>query len=90
MYCLYDFWQKRHKSESTLPLRGIAHGHGSPGQIFKLPEEGIRTRVEDLARQTGGFFTHSESANLQQIHRQGERDGIELLREIYSVELAHG
>lgn len=89
VYCLHDFWLKRHKTESTLPLREVAHGHGSPGQILKLPEEDIRARVEVLARQTGGFFTYNESANLQQIHRHGNRESIELLKEIYSVELVH-
>lgn len=90
MYCLYDFWAKRHKSELTLSLREVAHGYGSPGQILKLPEEDIRTRVEDLARQTDEFFTYSESANLQQIHRHGEKDDIELVRAVYSMEMAHG
>ena len=89
VYCLYDFWQRRHKTESTLPLREVAHGHSSPGQILKLPEEDIRTRVELLARQTDGFFTYNESANVQQIRRHGEKGSIEFLTEIYSVELAH-
>jgi len=86
---LNDFWQKRHKEEATLPLREVAHGHGSPGQIFKLPEEDIRTRVDALSRQTRNYFTSIESASLQQIHKRGDRDGIELLKEIYSVEGAH-
>jgi hypothetical protein len=86
VYCLNDFWQKHHERESTLPLREIAHGHGSPGQIFKLPEEDIRNRVEALARQTEGLFTYSESAYLQQIRKQGQKDSIGLLKEIYSME----
>jgi len=85
VYCLNDFWQKHHHRESTLPLREIAHGHGGPGQIFKLPEEDIRDRAEALARQTKGLFTYSESAHLQQIRRQGQKDSIELLNEIYST-----
>jgi len=35
-YCLNDFWNKRHSTESTLSFREVAHGHGSPGQIFKI------------------------------------------------------
>ena len=85
VYCLNDFWQKRHSVESTLTLREIAHGHGSPGQIFKLPEEDIRTRVETLEQQTNGFFTYMESATLQQVQKKtGDGDSIELLREVYS------
>jgi hypothetical protein len=89
IYCLHDFWMKRRKAESTLPFREVAHGHGSPGQIFKLPEEDIRARVELLARQSGGLFTYNESANLQQIRRHGERKNSELLKEIYSTESVH-
>jgi hypothetical protein len=86
VYCLNDFWLKRHPRESTLPLREVAHGHGSPGQILKLPEEDIRNRVEALARQTEGLFIYSESAYLQQIRRSDGKNSIELLKGIYSVE----
>ena len=84
VYCLSDFWEKRHGVESTLTLREIAHGHGSPGQIFKLPEEDVRTRVEALAQQTDGFLKYMESANLQQVQKTRDRNSIELLKEIYS------
>ena len=84
VYCLNDFWQKRHEMESTLTLREIAHGHGSPGQIFKLPEEDVRMRVEALAKQTGGFLEFMESANLQQVQKTRDRNDTELLKEIYS------
>ncbi len=84
VYCLNDFWQNRHGKESTLTLREIAHGHGSPGQIFKLPEEDIRTRVEALAQQTGGFLKFMESANLQQVQKTQDRTSMELLKEMYS------
>jgi hypothetical protein len=90
VYCLYDFWQKRHKTEATLPLREVAYGHGSPGQVFKLSEEEVRTRVEALEQHTGEFFVYNESANMQQIRRHGERNSIELLKEIYSREEGYG
>jgi Protein of unknown function (DUF4007) len=85
VYCLNDFWQKRHKNEDTIPLREVAHGHGSPGQIFKLPEEDIRTRVDALR----GSITYAESANQQRLHKHNNRDNIELLKEVYSTEGAH-
>jgi len=89
VYCLNDYWRKHYAHEDTLTFREVAHGHGSPGQIFKLPEEDIRARVETLARQTNGFFTYTESSNLQQIRRHGEGNNIELLTEIYSEEEIH-
>lgn len=90
VYCLNDFWQKRHAMESTLTLQEIAHGHGSPGQIFKLPEENVRTRVEALAQQTDGFLEYMESANLQQVQKTRDRSNMDLLKEIYSLAMHHG
>ena len=90
VYCLNDFWEKRHKAEDTLNFREVAHGHGGPGQIFKLPEDDMRTRVEQLERQTNGFFTYAESANLQQVRRHGSRDGMDLLKNVFRRESTHG
>jgi len=88
-YCLYDFWNRRHKTESTLPFHEVANGHASPGQVFKLAEEDVRHRLELLAAQSDGLFSYSESTNLQQIRRHRERKDIDLLKEIYSAELVH-
>ncbi len=88
-YCLHDFWQKRHANESTLPLAEVAHGHGSPGQIFKLPEDDVRMRVEQLGRHKENVFRYAESASLQQVHKAVTLDPIDLLKDIYSSELAH-
>ena len=83
VYCLNEFWQQRHSAEATLPFREVAHGHGSPGQIFKLPEEDVLTRLAVLERDTGGRFSYTESMNSQQIQRHGDTDSIALLRSIY-------
>jgi hypothetical protein len=88
-YCLCDFWQKRHADDETLAFREVAHGRGSPGQIFKLPEDDIRERVERLRQQTGGFLSFFESSNTQQVRRAERRDTIQLLREVYAVEVAY-
>lgn len=86
VYCLHDFWQKRYVNESTLPLHAVAHGHGSPGQIFKLAEEDIRARVEDLDQRSEGIFSYAESANLQQIRKIGQSKTSTLLKAVYSAE----
>ena len=82
-YCLNDFWNNRRSNESTLSFREVAHGHGSPGQIFKLPEDDIRARLEQLTRHANSGFSYSESASLQQVRRREIRDEIEMLRQIY-------
>jgi hypothetical protein len=89
LYCLNDFWQNRHEREMTLQFREVAHGHGSPGQILKLPEEDVRARVEGLARQTADAFTYAESTNLQQVRRNGPQDIKALLRALYEPEAAN-
>jgi hypothetical protein len=86
VYCLNDFWQNRHGSERTLSLREVAHGHGSPGQVFKLAEEDVRTRIEDLAHSSGGLFAYTESASLQQIRKTDEGKRMKLLKAVYSAE----
>jgi hypothetical protein len=72
--------------EGTLSFREIAHGHGSPGQIFKLPEDDIRARVEALESQTKKHFVYFESANLPAVRRHSERKCAELLKEVYGGE----
>jgi Protein of unknown function (DUF4007) len=89
IYCLNDFWEKRHPTNATLTLKEVAHGHGSPGQIFKLPEEDIRARVDGLKRQTNGIFSYAESATQQHVKREGEPAGLQLLGRIYEFEEAY-
>ena len=88
-YCLQDFWQKRHAAEGTLPLREVAHGHGSPGQVFKLPEGDVRARVAALAEMSDGLFAYSESATLQQVRRTFQTTSADLLKGVYLTEDEH-
>jgi hypothetical protein len=75
-YFLNDFWSKRKPAEMTLPFREVAFGHGSPGQVLKLPEWDIRGRLEAIASDTHGAFRYAESSALQQVSRgdYSERD----------------
>lgn len=83
LYCLFDFIFNRHPNESTLSFREITIGHGSPGQIFKLPESDLRNRLENLESQTDGCLTYRESASIQQIQRNSDLELKELLERIY-------
>jgi hypothetical protein len=89
VYCLHDFWQKRHPNEATLSLREIAHGHASPGQVFKLPEEDVRVRVAELAHISEEAFTYNESASLPQVQRNRQIMSAQLLETVYSSEGEH-
>lgn len=47
-YCLMDYWKTFSPGEETLSLRRVAMGPGSPGQVFKLTEDDVRGRLEDV------------------------------------------
>jgi hypothetical protein len=90
VYCLNDFWDRRHPNEQTLAVREVAHGHGSPGQVFKLPEEDVRQRLEQLARHTNGAMEYAESANVPQVRRPRKQQSDKLLRNIYNTDPRNG
>ncbi|MGA2264431.1 MAG: DUF4007 family protein [Acidobacteriota bacterium] len=83
-YCLSLFWEQRHQTEATLPLSEVAHGHSSPGRVFQLPEEDIRTRLESLERTTEGLFTYTESTQVPLVKRNARPDPTRLLEQVYS------
>jgi hypothetical protein len=86
LYCLNSFLQERHSIDGTVPFSEIAHGHGSPGQIFKLPEDDVRARLDLLDRLTNGAFTYTESTNLPQVQTHASQDGTRLLKRIYQTD----
>src|SRR6185295_4669367 len=73
VYCVNEFWKKRRSSEETLTFRDLSIAHGSPGQVFKLPESDIRERLESLEGDSRGAFRYRESASVQQVVRGDER-----------------
>jgi hypothetical protein len=83
IYCLDEFWTKRHAQDLTLSFREIAVGEGSPGQVFKLPEQAIRERLESIQKDSGGKFDYRDSAALPQVTRIGASRPGALLRNIY-------
>lgn len=85
-YCLADFWEQRFSQERTLPFRQVAVGKGSPGQIFKLPEQALRDRLENIERDSNGVFAYQESSALQQVIRQREPKLLHLLDKVYAAQ----
>lgn len=82
-FCLDEYWRNRHPSEKTLSLRHVAIDEGSPGQVFKLPEQAIRERLELIEKESRGVFVYQESAALQQLVRSRDIGGEKLLNRIY-------
>ena len=82
-YCLNDFWETYHPKDDSLLFRQVASGHGSPGQIFKLPEREIRDRLENIEDFTNGVISFHESVNLRQIRKQQDIEWENVLNAIY-------
>lgn len=87
-YCVDDFWRRRRGAEQTLTFRDLSVAHGSPGQVFKLPEWDIRERLESLEPDSRGVLRYRESASTEQVLRSGDGDH-DFLSAIYQPE-AHG
>jgi len=82
VYCVNEFWKKRRSTEQTLTFRDLSVAHGSPGQVFKLPEADIRERLEALETDSHGAFRYRESASVQQVVRGGDSNQ-DLLSAVY-------
>lgn len=82
-YCLIDFWNTYHDHEGTLLFREVTFGHGSPGQVFKLPEQEIVGRLENIENDTSGVLRFQESMNLSQVRKEKEIKSENLLDAIY-------
>lgn len=72
IYCLDDYWMKYYPHEMTLPFHHISVAHGSPGQIFKLPESDILRRLHTIEEDSDGMFIYKESAYLPMVTRRGD------------------
>lgn len=87
-YCLNEYWSSRHDQEQTIPFHLIVVGEGSPGQVFKIPEQDIRKRLFELGENTNGFFTFDDSAAIPSVVRNKEKKEPNLI-DIYVSELAN-
>ena len=72
VFCVHEFWDARFAAEQTLSFREVALSHGSPGQIFKLPEWDIRKRLETIEADSNGAYLYQESAAMPQIQRTSQ------------------
>jgi len=88
-YCLFDFWSRFRPNEETLTLREVTLGLCSPGQVFKLPEDDIRTRLEVCAASGARrAFTYQPSA-VQGLLSKCRGSPAPALASIYVKELAY-
>lgn len=91
-FCLEEFWHNRFLSEEimeqSIPFHVIVSSHGSPGQIFKIPEHDIRARLYGVEKQTDSFFTFEESVAIPRVVRHDGQNAPSLAS-IYQWETAN-
>ena len=80
-YCLINFWEKYSPSTQTLSFESIAHEIGSPGRVFKLDEESVLERVQNLAETTKNQLVWSDTAGMRQVIRNNNKIQKNLLLE---------
>lgn len=73
LHCLLEFWAATRKQDS-LSFSEIAFGTGSPGAVFKLDENSVAARLEQLQTLTGGAVVYDETAGLKQVYRRKEKE----------------
>ena len=87
-FCLADYWERFRPNEETLTLREVTIGICSPGQIFKLPEDDVRTRLEACGADRTSSFVYQPSA-VQGLLSRRKGVPVPCLAEIYTEEMAH-
>ena len=80
-YCLINFWEKYSPSTQTLSFESITHEIGSPGRVFKLDEESVLERVQNLAETTKNQLIWSDTAGMRQVIRNNNKIQKNLLLE---------
>ena len=89
-YCLDDFWQRSHPGEATLTYRDVAIAPGGIGQLFKLTEDDIRTRLDFYAvPDSKRPFKYQPSA-VQGIVYRRDVDDWDFLATVYTEEDSSG
>jgi hypothetical protein len=90
-YCVLDYWDRFRAGEETLTLRELTLAPCSPGQVFKLPEDDIRSRLEAYSgdkRSRRRPFRFQPSAVQGLLFRQRGSQPTDLAS-IYGAEVVH-
>lgn len=85
--CLLEFWDGD-KAPDSLAFSEIAFAAGSPGSVFKLDENSIAVRLEQLENATSGALIYDETAGLKQMYRRKKIDKSDALNRHYRESLA--
>jgi hypothetical protein len=73
LYALSEYWQKSGITGDTASLEHIVYDPLSPGKIFKLDEETVVRRLEEVTVLSDGAFRYDETAGSKQVMRKSEK-----------------
>lgn len=82
-YALGSFWRRYYGEAATLSAEQICYSPGSPGQVFKLDEDSVVTRLMGVEELTKGAWVWTDTAGLRQVQKQRDPDLIEVLSLAY-------
>lgn len=89
LYAIDDYWRQLKPREETLSLSEITTGIGGPGQVFKLPEDQIRSSLAKI-NEWNEDFEYKESAMFEQLRRVKDKYSVnELIEFAYEGAAAH-
>ncbi|QDA60001.1 DUF4007 family protein [Hymenobacter jejuensis] len=88
-WALLKFWEWKFPGSSTISVRDIAHGEGSPGVVFKLDEDSALAYLDQLESLTAGALRFEDTPLVRQVV-QTTTEGIQpadLLQQHYAAQL---
>ncbi|MDA7979456.1 MAG: DUF4007 family protein [Pirellulales bacterium] len=88
LFAIDEYWNRCRPDEQTLSLRDVASGAGSPGQVFKLPEDDVRRRLSQIEEDSDGVLLYSETAMFDQLRRSEDWEFDNILTHAYEGDFA--
>jgi hypothetical protein len=83
-YCIFEFWDSFRPGEKSVTLREVALAPCSPGQVFKLPEDDVRTRLERIGAPGRTTAFNYQSSAVQGLLSRQKGGRVPTLADVYS------
>jgi hypothetical protein len=69
-FATVEFWDRYGPTRQSLSFDELCYNPQSPGQVFKLSEDGLTRHLEALDRYTDGSLGYDVTAGLRQVYRR--------------------
>jgi hypothetical protein len=79
-FALLEFWSRVAPERDSLSFDEILRHPGSPGRVFKLDDDSLVARIEDIARWSHKALLHDDTAGVRQLLRRKRVEPMEWLR----------